>query len=74
MIQDSVAMTHLIDAALGLHNRNRDAADDESENFVDFSDEEIRSMIRALWVERYSSSRHSFKEQVGIAVLRVVKE
>ena len=74
MNQDSVAVTLLIDAALKLHNRNRNDADDESEDFVAFSDDEIRSMIGALWYERYSTSRRDFIAQVGTAVLRVVKE
>lgn len=80
MDRDSVALSHLIEAALSIHARNReDALDnsddsDDSDDFVDFTDDEIRRMVRALWAGRHSTTRREFHEAVGQGVLRWVAE
>ena len=75
--RDSVALRHLVEAALSAHSRRRalaQEADDGSEEFVDFTDKEIQDMVRALWAERDTSCRKGFHSAVGEAVVRWVSE
>ena len=74
MDRDSVALSHLLEVTLKVHDQERLTSDDESDDFVDFNDDEIRAIVRSLWAGRNTSSRLKFREASGEAVLRWVKQ
>jgi len=74
MDRDSVALSHLLEVTIRIHDQERMTSDEEADDFVDFTDDEIRSMVRSLWAGRNTSSRLQFREAAGEAVLRWVKQ
>ena len=66
MDQDDLALSILVDAVLTKHRSLREAhEDDEDDDFVDFTDQQIEAMVKALWVDRYTTSRKGFEDAVS---------
>ena len=66
MSDNNIAYKHLIDAVLDLHVENRKHDDPlQDENFFEFTDEELKRVVEALWSDRYSSERRNFKNVVA---------
>lgn len=75
MTDKNIAYQHLLEAVLRRHSVYREADDPVDENdFFDFSDDELRRIIEALWLGRYSSERKEFKNIVGTLVSEKVTE
>jgi hypothetical protein len=71
--QDNLALSILTQAVLSSHWAARESVVDGSNvDFVDFTDEEIKEMVVALWVDRYTTSRRNFEDTVsGLVVQKV---
>ena len=66
MSDNNIAYKHLIDAVLGLHVENRKHDDPlQDDDFFEFTDEELKRVVEALWSDRYSSERRNFKNVVA---------
>ena len=66
MSDNNIAYKHLIDAVLNLHSENRKHDDPlQDEDFFEFTDEELKRVVEALWSDRYSSDRKNFKNVVA---------
>ena len=75
MDQENLALNLLVDAVLEQHRSLRTAhEDDEEVDFVDFSDDDIVAMVKALWVDRYTTSRRKFEDSVSSFVSQKVAE
>ena len=66
MSEKNIAYKHLLDSVLNLHaaHRKSDNPTDETD-FFEFSDDELRRIVEALWDDRYSAERKNFKNIVG---------
>lgn len=66
MSEKNIAYRHLLDSVLSLHAAHRKSDDPTDENdFFEFSDDELRRIVDALWDDRYSVERRNFKNVVG---------
>ena len=66
---DNVALGHLVDSITEIHENSKMVGSiDENIEYVDFKDDEIKRFIAALWIDRYSSSREGFKNEVSKSV------
>jgi hypothetical protein len=75
MEQENIALDLLSGAVLSKHQAMRQASHGRPDSdFVDFTDEEVKSMVESLWVDRYTTSRRAFEETVGRCVGRLVSE
>ena len=75
MEQENIALDLLSGAVLSKHQAMRQASISRPDSdFVDFTDEEVKSMAESLWVDRYTTSRRAFEEAVGTCVGRLVSE
>jgi len=66
MSEKNIAYKHLLDSVLKLHAAHRKSDDPMDEtDFFEFSDDELRRIVDALWDDRYSAERKNFKNVVG---------
>jgi hypothetical protein len=75
MSDSNIAYKHLIDAVLNLHSENRKHDDPlQDEDFFEFTDEELKRVVEALWSDRYSSDRKNFKNVVASIISEKVSD
>jgi hypothetical protein len=75
MEQENIALDLLASAVLNKHQAMRQSSlERQDSDFVDFTDDEVISMVESLWVDRYTTSRKKFEETVGGCVGRLVSE
>jgi hypothetical protein len=75
MSDNNIAYKHLIDAVLNLHSENRKHDDPlQDEDFFEFTDEELKRVVEALWSDRYSSDRKNFKNVVASIISEKVSD
>ena len=66
MSENNIAYKHLLDAVLNLHSGNKEHDDPLVEDdYFEFTDEELKRVVEALWSDRYSSERKNFKNVVA---------
>jgi hypothetical protein len=69
MSESNIAYKHLLDAVLNLHSRNKRHDDPlVEEDYFEFTDEELKRIVEALWSDRYSSERKNFKNVISSIV------
>jgi hypothetical protein len=69
MSDNNIAYKHLIDAVINLHSENRKHDDPlQDDDYFEFTDEELKRVVEALWSDRYSSDRKNFKNVVASIV------
>jgi len=75
MSEKNIAYRHLLDSVLSLHTAHRKSDDPTNENdFFEFSDDELRRIVDALWDDRYSAERRNFKNVVGSIISEKVSD
>ena len=75
MSDNNIAYKHLIDAVLNLHSENRKHDDPlQDDDFFEFTDEELKRVVEALWSDRYSSDRKNFKNVVASIISEKVSD
>ena len=75
MSDNNIAYKHLIDAVLNLHSENRKHDDPlQDDDFFEFTDEELKRVVEALWSDRYSSDRKNFKNVVASIISEKVTD
>jgi hypothetical protein len=58
-----------------LHSENRKHDDPlQDEDFFEFTDEELKRVVEALWSDRYSSDRKNFKNVVASIISEKVSD
>jgi hypothetical protein len=69
----NVAYNHLVDSVLRRHAEHKaeDSADVEDDYF-EFTEDELKRIVEALWIDRYASERKTFKGAVGDVVSKKV--
>jgi hypothetical protein len=69
MSDNNIAYKHLLDAVLSLHAVNAKHDDPlQDDDFFEFTDEELKRIVEALWSDRYSADRKNFKNIVASIV------
>lgn len=69
MDAENVALGHLISSITEIHRNSRESGSiDGNIDFFDFSEEEIKDFVAALWLDRYTTSREGFKDEVSKSV------
>jgi hypothetical protein len=69
MSDNNIAYKHLIDAVINVHSENRKHDDPlQDDDYFEFTDEELKRVVEALWSDRYSSDRKNFKNVVASIV------
>ena len=69
MSDNNIAYKHLLDAVLNLHAENRKHDDPlVDEDYFEFTDDELKRIVEALWSDRYSADRKNFKNVVALIV------
>lgn len=73
MTDKNVAYNHLVDSVLRRHAEHKaeDSADVEDDYF-EFTEDELRRLVEALWIDRYAADRRTFKGSVGDIVSKKV--
>jgi hypothetical protein len=75
MSDNNIAYRHLIDAVINLHSENRKHDDPlQDDDYFEFTDEELKRVVEALWSDRYSSDRKNFKNVVASIVSEKVSD
>ena len=73
MTEGNIAYKHLLDAVLNRHSEHRTKdSEDIEDDFFEFSDDELKRMVDALWADRYSTDQKTFQNVVGEMVSRKV--
>jgi len=69
MSDNNIAYKHLLDAVLNLHSQNKKHDDPlVDDDFFEFSENELKRIVEALWSDRYSSERINFKNVLAAIV------
>jgi len=75
MSDNNIAYRHLIDAVINLHSENRKHDDPlQDDDYFEFTDEELKRVVEALWSDRYSSDRKNFKNVVASIISEKVSD
>ncbi len=75
MSEDTVAYQHLLSTMLKIHKENSENMESLQEiDYVNFSEEEIKTLVEALWANRFSDSRSDFQDLVGQLVSKLVSK
>jgi hypothetical protein len=68
MSESNVALDLLINAVLKQHRENlKDPMSDKDHTSI-FTEEEMKSIVEALWQDRYSATRTNFQRIVGTLI------
>lgn len=75
MTDRNVAYQHLLNCVLTEHAKRRNLDKDLVEDdFFEFTEEELKRIVDALWADRYSPDRKTFKTIVGQIISEKVAE
>ena len=62
----NIALTHLLQSISDIHLESKSKGFiEDGIDYFDFDIEELKGLIAALWEDRYTNSRESFKDEVG---------
>jgi hypothetical protein len=68
MSESNVALELLIKAVIQQHRANvEDSASDKGHTSI-FNEEELKQIVEALWLDRYSTNRTNFQKTVGALI------
>lgn len=74
MGNDNVALKHLLQAMEDIHTQSKEGlAEAQGIEVFEFSNEDLKEYIAALWIDRYTSSRVSFQDAVSKSVEQKLK-
>ena len=68
MAESNVALEVFTRALLEAHNENLSDTDISEEQLKAFSESDLISMAESLWIDRYSDSRQTFKQCIGLII------
>ena len=71
MVEENIALQLFIDAVLSNHHKNKlNDSPEIDDDYVDFTDDELIEMVKALWVDRYTTTQRDFEQKVGQIILK----
>jgi hypothetical protein len=74
MSDSNVALDLLVRAVLQQHHNNLSDPSTDQDHAGIFSDEELKTIVEALWKDRYSSNRLNFQKAVGALISEKVSK
>ena len=74
MSESNVALDLLIKAVLQQHSSNLADSSADKDHTSNFSEEELKQIVEALWQDRYSATRTNFQKTVGALISEKVSK
>jgi hypothetical protein len=74
MPESNVALDLLINAVLKQHRSNLTDDSSDRDHASIFNEDELRSIVEALWMDRYSTNRTHFQKTVGALISEKVSK
>ncbi len=74
MSETNVALELLVSAVLRQHRSNlADESSDKDHSSI-FNEAELKAIVEALWMDRYSTNRNNFQKTVGALISEKVSK